>query len=447
MDQFRNTDLEISVLSYELRKDFSVCDMIEREYFSIKPYRVFHDIVCLHRSVLDKKVLFDLVSQRLKDMQLLQDYVKQIYKKDISKIGKKAIISYISRMRELYMLRFSRDRIEDIMTALEEKNIDEVRKLSRKISLVGTSNKKVYEGEYLEDFEERKRIVKARKDNKNMGMLTGIRKFDHLSGGIMPTELAIITAESGKGKTIALENFSAYPWLYQNANVIFFTIEMPKIQVQLRLDSLLASIEYSKFRRGNFNNSDLLKWEKKIQELRMEKQNYLEIVAMPRGCSAQDIEAEADRIQDIKGKEVDLIAIDYLNIMKSNSSKSNSSKMEWGSQTDIAIELTEVAKDFCNGRGVAIWTANQLKDEAENMHLVKKRHLKYARGILENASVVAALLQDQDDELEDIMRLQFLKLRDISDIEPIVIRPNFDIMLLDESRRAPKSLSEIRKVK
>ena len=161
---------------------------------------------------------------------------------------------------------------------------------------------------------------------------------------------------------------------------------------------------------------------------------------MPRSCNAQQIEMESERIQDKHGKEVNLIVADYLNIMQPNV-KEGSSK-GWESQVDIAWELKELAADFM-GEGVAIWSGNQVTDKGEGAAELKKSHVKYGRGIIEVAQIFLGLVQTQDDELENIMHLQTVKLRDLPHIAPITLRPNFDFMMIDDERMGLGSLRNL----
>jgi len=243
--------------------------------------------------------------------------------------------------------------------------------------------------------------------------------------------LGILIGETNIGKSIGLENFALSPWEL-GFNVMYVNLEMPKSQVEFRADARLAKLKYKKFRLGDFTEKDLIKWEKTIKEYRRKRKNFFEIVCLPRSCCPLDVEREAERIQDQYGEKIDLIVVDYLNIMRPNKESKGSSKL-WENQVDIAWELKEIATDF-QEEGVAIWTGNQVTDEAEGTSELKKKHIKYGRGIGEVAQIVLGLLQDQDDALENVMKLQILKLRDLRKINPIILRPNFDFMMLNDER-------------
>lgn len=428
MKQYRDTASELKLISYIVRKDFKKCDDISRDIFSIKAYKLFFDIVYGHRTTFPRDVLKDMIIERLRNPETINPYIIKLYKTSIENVSAKNIDSIIAKLKRMSYLRISLEKSEDMISAIEENDIKKVRSLAKQIALIGSDRKKVYAGEYLKDFEERRAIIKARRDKPLVGIPTGIKKFDRITGGLMRGELGIIAGESSIGKSIAMENFALHAWDI-NMNVAYFTIEMPKHQVQFRADSRNTRLLYQKFRKGEFDDQELSDWEDMIEVYRETKKNFFEVISLPRGCNAMDIESESERLQDIHGKEIHLIVVDYLNIMSTNGSSGSS--RDWQSQVDIAWELKEVATDFC-GKGVGLWTGNQVTDEGEGKGKLEKRHIKYGRGIVEVANIVVGLTQTQDDRLEDVMRMQMIKVRDVGKMKPIIIRPNYDVMMLDD---------------
>ncbi len=433
-EQFRDTSLELKIISYLVRKDYKPCDKITRDLFSIKAYKMFFDIVSTHRTTFPRDVFKDLIGERVKKIELVNPYIIKVFKCRIDNLSNRNLITMVNKLLKLYYFRFSLEKAEKIIDFVESGNIDEVKKAAKQISSMGTTRKRIYTGEYLKDYEERKAIIKTRMEKSSVGVPTGVKKFDELSGGLMKGELGIIVGESGMGKSIGLENFGLYAW-EKDFNIVYVSIEMAKEQVGFRADSRLMRLKYRNFRLGQFTDGQLLKWEKGIQKYRDEKKNYFEILSLPRSCSASDIETELDRVQDQYGQKVDLLIIDYLNIMRPNNTSAESSK-DWKAQVEIAWDLKEVATDF-QEEGVAVWTGNQVTDEGEGRGILRKSHVKYGRGIVEVANIVVGLVQDKDDKFENVMRMQTIKLRDLGNIRPIILRPNFDMMCLNDEYRRP----------
>jgi len=439
IDAYRDTSGEVKLIAYILRKNYKIADDIDSEIFSVKAYKMFFDICAGIRSTLPSSMLKDKLKERIKEPQLYLDFILRVYKCKIDQLSNKNIGTIISKLRKLSYFRIAMEKTEEIVDCIGEGKEGEVRKLAKQIATIGIKRRKVYVGDLLKDFEERKAIIKARMEMDMVGIPTGITEFDRISGGILKGEFGVVMSETGMGKSICLENFALSAW-EQGYNIIYVSVEMPKSQVQFRADSRLARLQYTKFRLGEFSEKELIKWEKRIKQYRMKRKNYFEVVCLPRSCNAQQIEMESERIQDKHGKEVNLIVADYLNIMQPNV-KEGSSK-GWESQVDIAWELKELAADFM-GEGVAIWSGNQVTDKGEGAAELKKSHVKYGRGIIEVAQIFLGLVQTQDDELENIMHLQTVKLRDLPHIAPITLRPNFDFMMIDDERIGLGSLARI----
>jgi len=427
---FRDTAAELKIVSYMLRKDYLLCDKIDKELFSTNAFKIFFTIISEQRTTLSQNILKELVAEKVENPNLFNPYFQKIYKYQLGKITRKSIDIIIPRLKKLSALRISAEKMDSMILALEEKDIGKVKKIAKEISSVGIKNEKAIAGEYIEDFKERKQEIKDRLLREWVGVPTGIQKLDEKTGGVVKGELAIIAGETSIGKSIALESFGVHAWK-ENHNVLFVSLEMSKMQIQFRMDSMLFAIQYNKFRKGEFTESELVLWEKNIKKEQQNRENFFETVCFPRGCSAHDIESYAEKIQDTRKKKIDLIVVDYLNIMKTNKNLETSKK--WDSQVDVAWELKELAGSFNSGEGVPLWSGNQVTDAAEGATLLKKQDIKYARGIIEVANIVLGLTQDQEDKLEDIMKLQIIKIRDTKAIQPIILRPEFDVMLLNRS--------------
>ena len=262
--EYRDTASELKLISYIVRKDFRKCDSVTRDIFSIKAYRLFFDIVYGHRTTFPKDVLRDMIADRLKNPEMVNPYLIKVYKISVDNMSSKNIDSIITKLKKISYLRLSLEKSEDIISAIEEKDFKEVKKIAKQIALIGSDRKKAYAGEYLKDFEERKAIIKARRDKPLVGIPTGIKKFDRITGGLMKGELGIIAGESSIGKSIAMENFALHAW-DTNMNIAYFTIEMPKHQVQFRADSRNTRFLYQKFRKGEFSDQELSDWEDIIE--------------------------------------------------------------------------------------------------------------------------------------------------------------------------------------
>lgn len=434
MADFRDILTEQKVIAFIVRKNYKLCDLSSRDMFSINAYKVFFDIVVSNRTTYPKEMLKETASEIIRKSEALNPYILKIYKTKLKDISLKNAKLMIEKLKKLYELRVAAELAEELIENIQSKDSAAVKKTARKIVVIGVSgNDKSNSGEYLGDFEERRNIILARRKKEYVGIPVGIDKFDKVSGGVMNGEVAVMMGESGKGKSIALENFAIFAWML-GYNVVFSSGEMPKHQVQFRADSRIMKMLYSNFRKGTFENEEIIKWEDKIMDLKKSKENFFHVTSYTRGCDMGEVEDDCERVQDLYKKPIDLLIHDYLNITSPKNSQGRRSNKGWESQVEVAWEMKEMATDFC-GKGLPIWTGNQVTDDAEGSGELKKSHLKYGRGIVEIVQIIVGLVQSQDDFLENIMRMQCVKVRDLEHIKPIVLRPNFDFMVLNDEKR------------
>lgn len=428
--KLKNTGAEISLLAYLCKKGF--LEEANEDLFSSKVHRFIFKIIELHHTVNDNILYSEIEKHVRKEKQeLYKDKVDLIFETSAASLSKKSINLILKDLIKLSESRAILVQADEMVNSVIDDDNDTAKKIARDISVMGKVNKK-YGGEYLADYEERKEIIQNKIDNPNtVGVPTGIDKFDEKSGGLLFGEFGIIIGQSGIGKSVALENFAINAWLphlnlnNKGHNVLYVSLEMTKHQLQFRADARLANILSSKFRTGKeFSKKDLSRWGKTIKELKGSTDNFFHIEYIPSGCTVEDVEILTERIQDKYKDEVHLVCIDYLNIMGSNKT--------WEFQAQIAWEIKDLCAEFNAGKGLAIWTANQLKAEAWEKEHLSLSDLKYGGAIGEVAQVVVGLNQPQHSFLTFEILLEILKFRDLKKIAPIALRPNMDIALLND---------------
>ena len=364
---------------------------------------------------------------------LYLESINNIYKINVTKINEKAMNLDIDTLIELYEGRIIITGIKDIVTNIKQYSVDDIRSKLKLISIGVKQKEEIKGGNYVDGIEERISAIEEKQkiltEGGSVGIPTGIQAFDLLSGGLIKPEFGVIAGQPSVGKSATLGSFGLMAYK-NNYNVLIVTGEMPKIDMEFRIDSDLAGISSSKFRFGNISKKEIRRWRSVITEQREEHNNFLEVVSFPRHFTASDIEAYATQIQDHYEQSIDLICLDYLNIMGAIDSRSNSSK-DWKEQAEVVWDVKELCSNL-NG-GTCLWTAGQIKDEAIDADALSLEDLKYARAIAETAPVVVGLVRSQDDEAEKIIELQVLKMRNAKlPSKSIILRPNLEFMRINE---------------
>ena len=243
--------------------------------------------------------------------------------------------------------------------------------------------------EYMVDIEQRMSQM-ARKTVK-----TNWTEIDTLmDGGLAGGELGIITACAGSGKSWVLAKMGAEA-MKQGKNVLHYTLELNENYVGLRYDACFTGIDFQNIR----NNIDIVK--KKIAEI----PGKLMIKYFPiKTVSAQSLKAHCERLAML-GTKVDLIIVDYADILRPiNSDRNSNSYQEAGG---IYEELRAVAGEL----QVPIWSASQSNRAAMDEDIIQANNISDSYRKIMTADFVMSLSRKVNDKQSNTARFHIIKNR------------------------------------
>jgi archaellum biogenesis ATPase FlaH len=156
-------------------------------------------------------------------------------------------------------------------------------------------------------FASPKERLMAIKD-KNGQISTGWPTLDKkLFGGFNRGELNIFAGGSGSGKSLFMANLGVN-WCLQGLNVMYLTFELSENLVSMRLDSMVSDIPS----RDVFKSIDDV--EMKVKMIG-KKAGKFQVKYMPTGKNANDVRAYLKEYEIKTGQKVDVLLIDYLDLM------------------------------------------------------------------------------------------------------------------------------------
>ncbi len=458
---YRNLALECQILKFVSLKPMSAT-CLDPEWFSSIPLQYICKAIKKAGVVLTQSAIYQLVKKESDLDDSVLPTVKQFLAKidsaeDVS--GEESFRFMVAQIAELYETRLFTTDLESVVDSLKEGDLSiaEIKEKTKEIAKK-TVNKETSEksGDWIGDYKQRIDVMEQKKNNdvgdvnNNKGIPTGVLHFDQMIGGLMKGEFGVIAGKPGIGKTAAMIDFSANAYV-SGFNVLFCTGEMPKYDIQTRFDAHFAGIPSAKYRTGDLSQEERKRWRQTMQQYSLTQKNFLHVTAFPRMFNASQIEAEIIKVQDtwadLLGEEsfnshVHLIVVDYLNIMSPNKMGKSSSSRDWNAQADVVWDLKEVVSSI-NG-GIACWTGGQILDEAYDKPRLELMDVKYARAISETAPVVVGLVQTKDDEIEDRLQFQVLKMRNAPKPEKVIyLHPNLSLMRLHERVTSKKDLLEL----
>ena len=148
------------------------------------------------------------------------------------------------------------------------------------------------------------------------GVLSGFNAIDEVTSGFHKSDLIVIAARPGVGKTTLGLNIAEQVVLNNDApsRVVFFTLEQPGDQLMFKLVASIAGIDHKKLRTERLTLEDEDRLQSATGQL-LESGDLL-LIDQASSLTVSDIRMRTRNIERMIGK-VDLIVVDYLQLMSS----------------------------------------------------------------------------------------------------------------------------------
>ncbi len=232
---------------------------------------------------------------------------------------------------------------------------------------------------------------KAFKKSSDVAVLkTALSDLDKKIGGLHKSDLIIIAGRPSMGKTAFATNIASNICmdklnLKKKNNVLFFSLEMSSEQLATRLLSEMSKIPSEKIRTGNISKMDfenLLKNSEKIKNLSL----FID------DSPALTLSAIRSRSRRLKRKDgLDLIIIDYLQLISSESRNFNDNRVK--EISDITRGLKAIAKEF----NIPVIALSQLSRKVEDREEKRPQlsDLRESGSIEQDADLVVFLYREE----------------------------------------------------
>lgn len=361
---------------------------------------------------------FEILSENLAEDFETVDLAEHIKEFDCSEAE---IGFYIDQVRDRYNAFLAKKISDFVVTSGNDLDVKDFNRdlvaITSKIDRLRRSA--VFsEGKLQDSAEERAAEYLYTKENPNeiSGVFTGYLELDDYIFGLKKSEMMVISGASSSGKSLLMMNIAINAWLGPNnplnpygdfgdtgKNVIFFSLEMSKKQLERRVDANLARIRQKALERGFLTEEEE---ERFMLSLEFQK-NYNKVfhtVDMPRGSRVVDVEARYDTI--ISEFEPDLVCVDYLGIMKPN----RDFGQDWLEVGHVAADLHE----FCRNKKIPVITAAQRKtrDKKAKVQYNDEEEIGRSKLIGDNSNIVLMIERRDEEHLREDMVIHIAKNRD-----------------------------------
>ncbi len=243
----------------------------------------------------------------------------------------------------------------------------------------------------------KKRIEEIANKEGLSGIPSGFDKVDKLTSGWQPSDLVIIAARPGMGKTALVLSMARNIAVNSDVPVAFFSLEMSSVQLITRLISSETGLSSEKLRTGRLEKHE---WEQLNVKVKALEKAPLFIDDTP-SLSIFDLRAKARRLSS--QHKIKLIVIDYLQLMTAGGSQKGGNREQ--EISTISRNLKALAKEL----DVPVIALSQLSRAVETRGGSK-------RPILSDLRESGAIEQDADI-VSFIYRPEYYKIDEWDDEE------------------------------
>lgn len=208
---------------------------------------------------------------------------------------------------------------------------------------------------------------------------SGIGDLDRVITGLNRSDLILLAARPGMGKTSFALNIARYAACTAKKTVAFFSLEMSKEQLASRLLSTEALISGTKLRTGKLSEEE---WSRLIPASDVLSNSELYLDDTP-GITITEMKSRLRRLHNL-----DLVVIDYLQLMASGKRIDN--------RVQEISEITRNLKILAKEMNVPVITLSQLSRASEKRddHRPQLSDLRDSGSIEQDADIVLFLYRE-----------------------------------------------------
>lgn len=222
------------------------------------------------------------------------------------------------------------------------------------------------------------------------GVPTGFRDLDDTLAGMQASNLLILAARPGIGKTALALNIAQHVTVKYELPVGFFSLEMSKEELVDRLLVFQADIDAWKLKTGRLDEEDFSKLSEAMGIL-AEVPLYIDDTP---ALSILEMRTKARRLLVEKGLK--LLVVDYLQLARST--------RRWDSRVQEVSEISQGLKNLARELKIPVLAVSQLSREVEKRGSKRPQlaDLRESGAIEQDADVVMFLWREDEEDIESV---------------------------------------------
>jgi len=322
------------------------------------------------------------------------EYLVKLTKFSTSKIQIKYYADLLHDLKiRRNLIQISRETLDETLNKNSEINAEQIIESAEK-KLFDIAERGRFNKSYVE-FKDAllETIAMASSAYKNeegiVGVPTGLKDLDDRLGGLHKQDLLIIAGRPSMGKTALATNiaFNAAKKLLdkeKKSSIVFFSLEMSSEQLSTRILSEQSRIKSNDIRRGKINQDEFEKFIETSKNL----ENLPLFIDDTPAITISTLSNRARRIKRMHG--LDLVVVDYIQLMKSGNYKNEGRVQEIG-------EITQGLKALAKELDVPVLALSQLSRAVEQRDDKKPQlaDLRESGSIEQDADVVMFVYREE----------------------------------------------------
>lgn len=316
----QNIDAEKAVLGSILLDDQAINSALEElntnDFYDQNHKKIFDAMVELdtENKPIDVVTLYEKLKSK---KSLLQDIGGSTYLTQLIEFvpSSSNVNVYARSVREKSILRSMIQTASEIVTEgqLDQVDVNDFLDQAEKRLFDISQNKK--RPGFISSQELSKETIKiieklATRKEAITGVPSGFKKLDKMTAGLQSADLIILAARPGMGKTSFSLNIVLNAAINNGLNVGFFSLEMTKEQLMMRMISCKSKINFSKIRTGFLSENEL----NLIRSNNESFQRSNIFIDDTPAINSLELRSRARRLKSDKG--LDLLIVDYLQLMR-----------------------------------------------------------------------------------------------------------------------------------
>ncbi len=303
---------------------------------------------------------------------------------------KSLIRKLIHSANEILIRGFSNEENAADLLEAAEKAVFEISQEETQTGFVNFRELLATTYKHIESLYQRKELL--------TGVATGFVELDRLTSGLQPSDLIVVAARPGLGKTSFALNIAQHAGLQQGKVVGLFSLEMASQQLAIRMLCAEARTDGHKVRSGYLSKED---WRRLAEAMSSLSQARVFIDDTP-GLSILEMRSKARRLKIEHG--LDLLVVDYLQLMTGASRGRVRFENRQQEISAISSGLKALAKEL-NVPLIAVSQLSRAPEQRPGRHQPQLSDLRESGSIEQDADLVLFIYREdfykKDEELTD----------------------------------------------